>query len=376
MKSLLISPFPVERQPREYQVARWLRELGTVSIASPTEPETGFEWLRIPSVSSETNIRQKLLILGELILRLPLASPKGLGREDSVPKIDLDKFDIISVHDLKTLATVISQKPKAAVIFDAMEYYPEEEAESLKFKLLHQKRILRHCRELFPQCAAVTTPSPGWIPLYRNLTKVEPTLLTSAKPFVDLPFESRDSDQIRLVYHGGIDPNRGIRFLCDLVDQLDDRFSLDLMLVGGAAEVEEIAARAALTKRRCRVVPPVAPSEIVAQVAQYDLGLILYPVKTLQLRFCLPNKLFEYVQARLGVVVGPHEDIAQVANEWGFGVGCESSDPSEVAPRLNGLSRKDVEKLRLAAHRAAGTLNVDAQKSIFMSVVHRLLENQ
>ena len=87
----------------------------------------------------------------------------------------------------------------------------------------------------------------------------------------------------------------------------------------------------------------------------------------------LPNKFFEFIQARLAVAIGPSPEMEQLATGHGFGIVAPSFEPQELAARISSLSAQDIERLKHRADRASYELHTGRSTEILLSEVQRLV---
>jgi len=203
---------------------------------------------------------------------------------------------------------------------------------------------------------------------YRRELSIDPIVVYNApKPVAepDAVPETTSTHPIRLIHHGYAQRGRGIDQMIRAVALTDGRFTLDLMLMhDNVAHLEEL-------KRLAEQIAPgriffrdtVPPMDIVRFVAAYDMGLCVIQPATYNTLMMLPNKLFEYIQAGLGVCVGPSPAMVNVVERHQVGVVSPSFEPREVASALNRLTLDDIQAMRAAARRAARTLNADVEMS-------------
>jgi glycosyltransferase involved in cell wall biosynthesis len=102
--------------------------------------------------------------------------------------------------------------------------------------------------------------------------------------------------------------------------------------------------------------PPVPPGLVVARAAEADLGLCVLPDTSRHNRFALPNKLFEYLVAGLGVVASPLPDMAELVESTGCGI-LAAAEPAAIAAALRGLDPAAVDRLKRHSLAAAKGLN-------------------
>ena len=120
--------------------------------------------------------------------------------------------------------------------------------------------------------------------------------------------------------------------------------------------LDEIAARLkALAAGNPRIAfrDPVAPLRIVPESTHYDIGLFLLEPVNFNYEHALPNKIFEFIQARLAVAIGPSPEMARLVRRYDCGVVAPSFEPRAMAAALNALTPAEIDRLKANAHRAA-----------------------
>jgi glycosyltransferase involved in cell wall biosynthesis len=89
---------------------------------------------------------------------------------------------------------------------------------------------------------------------------------------------------------------------------------------------------------RVRIVPPVPYTELLRWTASADLGLALFrPDYSLNVRWCLPNKLFEYLMAGLPVLASPLDAVREILEAHQVGYVVEDMTPEGIAQAVNAL---------------------------------------
>lgn len=193
----------------------------------------------------------------------------------------------------------------------------------------------------------------------------------NAPPYVDQDPSHVDPDEIRLLFHGLASWQRGFTEILDAFRTLPERFSMTFMLMPNPVIIRmlEEALEGHPARDRIRIVPPAPMREIAERINEYDLEVVFYRPTEHNLRYALPNKFFEAIQGRLGVVVGESPSMAELVRERGCGVVVPGFDGSDLAAALGALSADDVAALKSAADRAARTLNAEAEGRAFLAAV-------
>jgi glycosyltransferase involved in cell wall biosynthesis len=220
----------------------------------------------------------------------------------------------------------------------------------------------------------MTTVCAGIAEEYQQNFGVTATVIENAPPYQDLRPRSVEPGRIRMIHHGGALRARRLELMIDVMKRLDQRFSLDFMLVGNDARYLQSLRERASGEPRIRFLPPVAMPDICKATNHYDIGLFLLPPVNFNYRFALPNKLFEFIQARLAVAIGPSPEMARIVRDYGVGVVAESFEPAALAAVLNGLTEQDVMRYKQASHVAADKLCFEAAADRLLALIEPLLQ--
>jgi hypothetical protein len=229
------------------------------------------------------------------------------------------------------------------------------------------------CRRYLPQAAAVTTVGNEIARLYSNRFGIpEPQIVWNAGPYQALAPTPLEPNRIRLVHSGIAVPERNIEALIDAVHALDQRFTLDLYLIGKARYLDRLQARARASGR-IRFHEPVRATELPETLNRYDLGVYLLPVKSLNHQLMLPNKFFDFVQARIGFVFGPSVETNRLIAQHGLGLVTSGWAANDLVTALQGLTEDDVRQYKSATTSAAKTLSNQSAIATQQALVSRLL---
>ncbi|SOC51298.1 glycosyltransferase [Ornithinimicrobium cerasi] len=273
--------------------------------------------------------------------------------------------DVVLANDLDAVPLALALRPRAGVHADLHEYFPRlhEEHEAWMRRISPYQAWL--CGRYLPRCAAVTTVSHRIAEEYAEQFGVRLGVVTNASPWADLapgPVDRR----IRLVHSGACLRNRDLHVLVDAVGLAASEgadVTLDLYLTANdPGYLDELRERAGLTGAVVSVLPPVPYADLVTTLNRYDVGVHVLPPSSFNNANALPNKVFDYVQARLGLLVGPSPEMARLVHHHGVGVVADGFDARAVATAVGSLDVDRVRRFKSAAHAAALELS-DAEQS-------------
>ncbi|SFB02181.1 hypothetical protein SAMN05216266_103334 [Amycolatopsis marina] len=285
------------------------------------------------------------------------------------------KFDVVVANEARAMALAHRVADGAPILADMHEWAPEERAHVRSWRLLVKPFMIYQCRKYLPKMAAVTTVNDSIGELYQQGFGVRPRTVRNAGAFRELEPSEVGSETIRLVHSGGAIPGRNLETLIEAVRGLDSTYSLDLYLVPGRDNGRYLDQLRALIADDPRITlhPPVTPHELVPTLNQYDVGVFSLPPLTPNHRFMLPNKIFDFVQARLAVVFGSAPETDRLITEYDLGVIARDASAQAMRDTLAALDVEQVRVYKQNSNKAAEVLNSAEDSAVTRSLVAEML---
>jgi glycosyltransferase involved in cell wall biosynthesis len=289
---------------------------------------------------------------------------RGLYRTGRI----LGRFDVVHANDLDTLpaAWLLARASGARLVYDAHELYTDQEPDPPR---LH-RAVARALEGALARRAdaVVTVSEPIADELQRRLRlRAAPVTVLNAPAREEAELQSRPAGPVRAIYQGAMGPGRPLEDLLVAAEHAPQvRFTLR---VAGADPdaLREAAARLP----NVEVVDPVAPTELVAALRGYDVGLVINRPVTRNDELVFPNKLFEYLMAGLAVAVPRLPGMAPLVEGEGVGVTYPPGEPEALGLALAALARDPAqlsEIRRKAREVALGRYNAEAQRDVLAEV--------
>jgi len=299
---------------------------------------------------------------------------RRFGLTEAEKQLAKENFDLLIVEDLQLLPLAFAIKVDGKILFDAREYYPRQNEGEIWFEMFERKRRLQLCEDYLTRCEAVVTVSEGLQREYLKEFGVAAEVYRSTPSYVDFPVQPVNPERIRMVYHGAANRNRRIENFIEIVSLLDERFSLDLILIGNPRYQDELRRKAASMSNVD--FPKTVPfDQIIPTIGQYDIGLCYFEPTTFNLQHCLPNKFFEYMQARLMIAIGPTPDMMTLVKEYACGVVADNFSVKDMANVLNMLTAADIDKGKHQSDKAARELCFEKERKKMIDLLGRVLDN-
>lgn len=372
---LIVSYTRTEQEPRVLkQIAEFRGKYHITTAGYGPAPQGVDEHVELEPLPLATGIgRVPGIFTLLLLLRLHRQYSRLEPRDRSAyQRLRGGHWDVIVAHDAATLFMTSYLSSTHGVLADMHEYAPKQSRPTFTWNVLYEPYYSWLCRTYAATAAAVTTVSSGIVDEYKRVFGFDATLVVNATPYQELDSTPVHSP-LRLVHSGGVAVQRRLDIMIEGVRRSKADVTLDLYLMGGDSALMTQLKHLAGDDARIRFRDPVPYTELVTTLNTYDVGLSIFPPTTFNLAWCLPNKFFDFVQARLGVIVGPSPEMARFVDEYGIGLVLPDFDASSLAAALDALTADQVTAWKAASSRNVHGLSGEEQGKIWGRVVSEML---
>ncbi|MDP1725753.1 MAG: glycosyltransferase [Bacteroidota bacterium] len=372
---LIISLFPLHNGPRiirEIDILKLKYNITAVGASAPHDPTIEYYPLVKYDYSIADKIFRKLyrIITGNLYTGISFYIDRQF--QNLINKV---KPDYVIIHSPVHLPYFLrSRIRKYKVIFNAHEYHPLEFDENgtwLKlwgkyYYQLYRKflprvdLLINVCKSISEKCEAEFGKSSLIIP---NASGYQPHLTPSA---------TNAPGPVKIIHHGGANRERKIEIMIEAAQILGQNYQLDLMLTSSHEEYYSDLIKKAEKSSNVKIINPVPFDKIIPIINQYDIGLFNLPPTSYNYKVALPNKLFEFIQARLCIVVSPSIEMAQLVQQYHLGVVSSDYTAAGIADAIKKLSFADIEQYKKNSDMAAFELSAEKYMSEFLKAMETI----
>lgn len=235
------------------------------------------------------------------------------------------KVDIVHCNDLNALPVGLLIKcfgKNVKVVYDCHEY--ETEVNGLVGIEKKAKRWMEH--SLIRYVNKIITVSDSIANEYARLYKVpKPYLVLNCPVYKEQPKRDlfRENLGIRLdqtifLYQGGLSKGRGIELLLESFTGLES--DLNVLVFMGYGPLEDMIKKKASEFNSIFFHPPVPPDVLLSYTSAADYGVAFIEDSCLSYRYCLPNKMFEYLMAGLPVLTSNLHEMKRLVDTENVGI--------------------------------------------------------
>ncbi len=284
-----------------------------------------------------------------------------------------NQTDILWSNDLDTLLAnfFIAKLKGGKLIFDSHEYFTEvpELVERPGVKSFW-KRIERL---ILPRLNHVITVSESIAALYRKEYGIEVSVLRNVPELLesDYPVPSLVKDNKKvIVYQGAINRGRGIEPMVSAMRFIDNAIFY-IIGKGDISDSIEGLIKSEGVESKVVMLGEVPYEQLHCYTRQADLGISLEQNDGLNYRYALPNKLFNYINCGVPVLVSDLPEMAALVRKYEVGEVNQHNTPVKIASRINQMlsDSTQLNKWRENCLIARKDLNWNREKSVILSVL-------
>ena len=98
---------------------------------------------------------------------------------------------------------------------------------------------------------------------------------------------------------------------------------------------------------------------------------IIFSMLAIYIQFILlsAKQIFEFIQARLAIAIGPSPDMASLVDDYNCGIVAKEFSVEAMADSINSLSINDIDIYKRNSHKAALVLNHEVEQQKLNSIL-------
>lgn len=253
------------------------------------------------------------------------------------------KKDLLLSNDLDTLLPnyLVSILQKKKIIYDSHELFPEIP------ELVHKPFVKKCWTKLeawiLPKLKNTYTVCNSIADFYdeKYNTRFETILNLPNKKELKLgefPFKTKGKKII--IYQGAVNIGRGLELMIDTMEFLENCI---FVVIGYGDIYKELVKKVEIKNlsHRIHFLGKIPPSELHKITPLANLGLSIEEDLGLNYRFALPNKIFDYIQAEVPILVSNLPEMKMISINYNVGEIVRNRKPIELAKQIEGLIEKD-----------------------------------
>jgi glycosyltransferase involved in cell wall biosynthesis len=293
------------------------------------------------------------------------------------------KVDLIFSNDLDTLpAAFLAHKLKrrSKIVYDSHELFTE--APELEGRFV--KKIWE-CMEkiIFPKLTNIITVNDTIAEIFKSKYRKSIVVIRNVSEKFDWSELKSKKDlgipedkELIIVQGSGLNVDRGIEEAILAMQLINNAI---LLIVGDGDVIPNAKELVKTHQLETKVLFfGKRPYKELMQFTRYaSIGLALDKPKSLNYRFALPNKLFDYIQANTAVICSNLIEIQKIVEKYEIGIFIETISPEAIAETINGLLENKDKLLSFQENckKAAEVENWENEKVKLKALLEKVVAN-
>ena len=281
--------------------------------------------------------------------------------------------DLFIANDLDTLPAnfLVSRIRSVKLLYDSHELFTQiPELINRKFVQGIWKWIEHG---IVPRLTYAITVSPSIAEIYRRLYGTRFRVVRNL-PKKRIPIKTRSSGagdigKKVIIYQGAINVGRGLKLMIETMQYVENA----IFRIAGDGDLKKELMQYVEEQKysdQVQFMGRLMPDELYPLTCSADLGISLEEDLGLNYRYALPNKLFDYIQARIPVLCAELPEMARIVDTYGVGISTAERDPKKLAGIIRYmLEERSRGSWKEALESAAEDLTWENESKVYIEVL-------
>ena len=299
------------------------------------------------------------------------------------------KPDIVHCHDAVSLpfGYILSIVGRSKLIYDSHELWSQAHHKPrsmivIRFFELLERFFAHRADHILTVSRGISLYLMGYFKNKRiSVVRNTPTYmaknddLASSRSFLRTKFGIQDSD-IVVIYQGLVKRERGLFLLLDAMGMIQNK-AIKLIIVGDGPDLNEFqrSVKEKSLSNRVILAGHVPQDKLASYTRMADFGVHAISNTCLNHDLCLPNKLFEYLNAGIPVVVTNLSEMGNYVLTNGFGFVFTDGDVASLAAALDKAADEEaLSSKRICVETKKDSYSWDTDFLVLKRVYHEVLD--
>jgi glycosyltransferase involved in cell wall biosynthesis len=277
------------------------------------------------------------------------------------------KNNILLSNDLDTLTPnyFVSKLKRIPLVFDSHELFSELPSVQGRFS----QKVWKFLESwLVPKQKYFFTVSDSIANWFSEKYNVKPIVLKNFPTLKNSAF--KETQQKYILYQGALNKGRGLLALIEAMQMIE----IPLKIAGEGPFKSIIKEKIIELKleNKIRLLGNIDPEKLVTITENAILGISLEEDLGLSYRYALPNKLFDYIQAKTPVLATYLPEIKNIVETYKVGEIIEDHLPKSIAKGVHKILKKEKGYYQLHLEKASKELIWEHQEEILLNIFRNI----
>lgn len=282
-----------------------------------------------------------------------------------------DAQTILYSNDLDSLLPnyLISKKLNIPLVYDSHEIFTEMPSVNGRWT----QKIWRFLeRQLIPNLSYMITSSDSYADWYERNYRIPRPLVVHNYPVKRTPhFAEKNTDKKIILYQGAINPSRGLDKIIPVIKRFENT---ELWIAGDGPKKNEYMALAKSLNLEDKVIflGSIAPRQLRELTPIADVGISIEENNGLSYYYSTPNKISDYIQARIPVVTSDFPEMKRIVTAYGVGETIGNHSEEELFMKISTVLSKGKSYYQPQLERASQDLIWENEKTKLLQLFKQI----
>ncbi|HIC78472.1 MAG TPA: glycosyltransferase, partial [Sulfurovum sp.] len=182
---------------------------------------------------------------------------------------------------------------------------------------------------------------------------------------------SIDKVQTIFLYQGNLSRGRGVEVVLETFKRLDNKNSVIVFM--GYGELKNLILEYQKEHDNIYFHEAVNPNILLNYTSSADFGISMIEDICLSYRYCLPNKMFEYIMAGVPVIVSNLPEMKKLVEKYGVGVVAKENSQEALSEAIILASSLDKAHVQKRLNSVKSIYNWEEQERVLISLYRGVL---
>ena len=245
-----------------------------------------------------------------------------------------DRNTILVSNDLDTIVAnyLVSIKLNLPLVFDSHEIFTE--MPSVKGRFV--QKIWRFIEKKYlPKLKYMMTASESYAKWFSETYQIsKPIVVQNFPKKTENQFVTIESHPKVILYQGAINPSRGLDKIIPAMKKIENA---ELWIAGNGPKFNEYQelSKSLHLENKIKFLGKLLPENLREITAKADVGLSIEENNGLSYYFSLPNKISDYIQAKVPVLVSNFPEMKKIIESYNVGEIIENHSENELSEKIS-----------------------------------------
>ncbi|MFB9121634.1 glycosyltransferase [Bergeyella porcorum] len=290
-------------------------------------------------------------------------------------KTRADKHTVLLANDLDTLLpnVLLAQKRQLPLVYDSHEIFTEQPSVQGRWVQGVWRFLEKH---LIKKVGYMMTESFSYAQWFNEKYGVNPLVVRNIPFQIKEEIETVTNQPKVILYQGALNQARGIPQMIKAMHQIENAV---FKIVGDGPQrkdYEKVAEEEKLLGNKVQFLGRMSPQDLRKFTRTADVGVALEENNGLSYYLSLPNKIADYIQSRVPIVMINFPEMKKVYADFKVGEMIENHHPDTIAQAVNRALNNGKNYYREALDNAAEVLCWEHEEAKILDLFRRIeMEN-